>query len=244
MNEQAPQQVRRRLKLRAWTPVFRSITRSEQMADLPDNECRLFFVMLLTCVDSWGHFELDLDLINSTVWPLLKRSDTDTRRCLLELERVGMIRGYSQDGVAWLEITKWEEKAGTILRKRGAPKFPPPTPAPERQTLDPRLLYTDQDRYLYALQQGRRAASIRQERLRAARLKGTHTCEEWEVLLTVAQGHCPRCGALAGSLQKDHIVPLCYGGSDAIENIQPLCRACNCSKGRETTDWLAKRGLR
>lgn len=40
---------------------------------------------------------------------------------------------------------------------------------------------------------------------------------------------------------KDHVVPVLFGGSNDISNIQPLCRSCNSSKGASTVDYRGKR---
>lgn len=42
-------------------------------------------------------------------------------------------------------------------------------------------------------------------------------------------------------LVKDHVIPLYQGGSDGVDNIQPLCVECNSSKGAEDFHWLAYR---
>lgn len=83
----------------------------------------------------------------------------------------------------------------------------------------------------------------RRDRLAAARELGKHTEEEWLAIRGLAAGICPRC-AQPATLEKDHVVPLHLGGSDAASNLQPLCKACNVTKRRETIDWLASRGLR
>lgn len=77
----------------------------------------------------------------------------------------------------------------------------------------------------------------RSQRLAEARKKGTHTAAEWELLQTFCRHQCVRCQASDGDLVKDHIVPIYQGGSDSIDNIQPLCRNCNASKGPETIDY-------
>ena len=77
----------------------------------------------------------------------------------------------------------------------------------------------------------------RRERLRAARECGRHTAAEWRALVARFGGRCVRCGREGMRLVRDHIVPIFLGGSDGIENIQPLCDACNCSKGPERTNW-------
>ena len=77
---------------------------------------------------------------------------------------------------------------------------------------------------------------LRKQRLKAARLKGTHTKYQWLEMLNFFNYTCVRCEEKKGHLDKDHIVPIYQGGSDGIDNIQPICTNCNCSKGRENTD--------
>jgi len=61
----------------------------------------------------------------------------------------------------------------------------------------------------------------------------SHTFGEWELLKKQYGYCCPHCGKSEPVIQltEDHIIPLSKGGSDLIENIQPLCRNCNCKKG-------------
>lgn len=58
---------------------------------------------------------------------------------------------------------------------------------------------------------------------------GNHTYGEWETVKAQFNWTCPRClkSEPEVSLTRDHIVPLSKGGSDNIENIQPLCLKCN-----------------
>jgi 5-methylcytosine-specific restriction endonuclease McrA len=53
---------------------------------------------------------------------------------------------------------------------------------------------------------------------------------------------CVRCGAFEGSLwapalSPDHVVPLSRGGTNTIENIQPLCPPCNRWKRDKSIDF-------
>jgi 5-methylcytosine-specific restriction endonuclease McrA len=61
---------------------------------------------------------------------------------------------------------------------------------------------------------------------------GSHTFGEWELLKKQYNYTCPSCGEKEPEIKltEDHIIPLDKGGSDYIENIQPLCRSCNCKK--------------
>lgn len=95
------------------------------------------------------------------------------------------------------------------------PKRPPPPP--------------------WVAEKRQRQSEARRQRLHAARALATHTPEEWAALVEYCGGQCVRCGS-DGPVQKDHIRPLYRGGSDGIENLQPLCRPCNCSKTGDETD--------
>ena len=75
-------------------------------------------------------------------------------------------------------------------------------------------------------------------RLSEARLKGFHSKSEWEFLKHACGNICVICKGASGLLnvEKDHIIPIYQGGSDAIDNLQPACARCNASKGADITD--------
>ncbi|MBL7052075.1 MAG: HNH endonuclease [Nanoarchaeota archaeon] len=69
-------------------------------------------------------------------------------------------------------------------------------------------------------------------RARKINAEGSHTFGEWELLKKQYGYRCPCCRKSEPEIKltEDHIVPLIRGGSDYIENIQPLCGSCNCKK--------------
>ena len=71
---------------------------------------------------------------------------------------------------------------------------------------------------------------LHRERKRTA--EGSHTYGEWELLKKQYRYICPSCGKKEPKIKlgEDHIIPLSKGGSNWIENIQPLCKNCNYKK--------------
>lgn len=79
-------------------------------------------------------------------------------------------------------------------------------------------------------------------RLSAAKMLGRHTKSEWAAVKEAVGVICPRCERVTHHFYKDHIIPIYDGGSDGLDNIQPLCASCNSQKGPERINWFKKRG--
>ncbi|MBD3260646.1 MAG: adenylyltransferase/cytidyltransferase family protein [Candidatus Altiarchaeales archaeon] len=70
---------------------------------------------------------------------------------------------------------------------------------------------------------------------------GNHSPEEWESVKKRFNYCCAECGieesalifqsnSQFSALTRDHIIPISKGGTDLINNIQPLCISCNAKK--------------
>ena len=82
---------------------------------------------------------------------------------------------------------------------------------------------------------------LRQLRRRLAQERGTHTEDEWLELCAEFGFRCVRCGLRPLALERDHIIPIYQRGTEAISNIQPLCKICNTAKGPEDINWAVYR---
>ena len=71
------------------------------------------------------------------------------------------------------------------------------------------------------------AVRLARRRARKLEAEGDFTVEEFEALCERYGDVCLRCGTRDTLLTPDHVVPLSLGGSNLIENIQPLCGNCN-----------------
>jgi len=67
-------------------------------------------------------------------------------------------------------------------------------------------------------------------RAKKSNAQGKHSLKEWQELKILLGKHCLGCWKNNVQLAQDHIMPISKGGSDWINNIQPLCKSCNSSK--------------
>jgi len=68
----------------------------------------------------------------------------------------------------------------------------------------------------------------------------SHSYKDWLKLKEKYKNKCVSCqkvGAEVG-LTIDHIIPLSRGGTDEIDNIQPLCFSCNVKKFTKIINYL------
>lgn len=65
---------------------------------------------------------------------------------------------------------------------------------------------------------------------------GSHTVEEWQRLCETFDWRCACCGERR-PLTEDHVLPISKGGTNDIDNIQPLCGSCNSRKKDKHIDY-------
>jgi 5-methylcytosine-specific restriction endonuclease McrA len=81
-------------------------------------------------------------------------------------------------------------------------------------------------------------------RAREQQATGSFTSREWKKLCKHYNYTCLHCGKREPEIKLtvDHVIPLSVGGTNSIDNIQPLCQSCNSSKGITIADYRANWG--
>lgn len=89
-------------------------------------------------------------------------------------------------------------------------------------------LYTAADKAHFAKRRACKAAA-----------GGEFTAQQWLELKVKYSFSCLCCGRREPDIQLtvDHVIPLVKGGSNNIDNIQPLCTSCNSKKYDKTIDY-------
>jgi hypothetical protein len=81
------------------------------------------------------------------------------------------------------------------------------------------------------------ARALYRRKRRANKGSQHFTNAEWRALCLYYGNRCLSCGEIPPRLEADRVVPLIKGGSDLIDNIQPLCGTCNKKKYTSTIDY-------
>lgn len=76
-------------------------------------------------------------------------------------------------------------------------------------------------------------------RARMKAVEATLTTAEWKQIRATLGDRCLCCGVVEG-IALDHIIPISKGGGHVADNVQPLCMACNSSKGTKVIDYRPK----
>lgn len=86
--------------------------------------------------------------------------------------------------------------------------------------------------------EARRLISLKAAHKRRALEKdsGSFTSEEWIALCEKYDYRCLRCKDKR-PLTVDHVIPISRGGTNTIDNIQPLCQSCNSIKHVKVLDY-------
>lgn len=109
-----------------WVPLFEGLTTSTRFADLPNQDARVFYVMLQLALDDWGRSTADPRKANALVWPLLGMSDKQTAAAIEACRAIGLLEIYPDEGGPFLLNVEHEEKAGRVGKKdhRKASRYP------------------------------------------------------------------------------------------------------------------------
>lgn len=77
----------------------------------------------------------------------------------------------------------------------------------------------------------------RDRRARSKNAEGRVSYKDWISLCEKYGNRCLSCERNDVKMTQDHVIPLKLGGSNTIDNIQPLCKSCNSKKHTKIIDY-------
>ncbi len=85
----------------------------------------------------------------------------------------------------------------------------------------------------------------RKRKLKIRQLRENFSQKDWDVKVLETEGICPECKKYVGieEITLDHIIPISKARNGfvyRIEDVQPLCRSCNASKGMKSPYYAEK----
>lgn len=91
---------------------------------------------------------------------------------------------------------------------------------------------------------GLRYRRSRGEKAAPVVVRTPRACPDGAIRKHVYELHGSRCLCCGGTeeIALDHVMPLALGGSNDVDNLQPLCRSCNSKKGARYIDFRGSGG--
>lgn len=112
----------------AWRKIDSCIFGSRKWNGLPDDFCRLLYVLLIVNADPWGIEQGDAARIKATCCPLLSHIGIDdVEAALVALDASGLIQVYDAVGRRFYHVTRWDDFQRIDDTRRGRrSQFPAP----------------------------------------------------------------------------------------------------------------------
>lgn len=115
--------------------LLKSISGSRKLAKLKCDGARLLFTWLLSHLNKYGCFHADPTMVNALVFTRLGKTHTDIEDYLDDLENVGLIKRYKENGDEYLYVPDFIDKQPSNFRpEREADDQIPHPDKPSRKT--------------------------------------------------------------------------------------------------------------